>query len=242
MTEAATTPFTVPGATEYICDIDGTLVHYYYKDTSLLANRPLLDSLLAAAEPLPWIQGEPQVFDGSHKVTFVTGRGPDLGPMTERWIRDRLGCHTYTIHFTPYLTAEQYVRDKLARIENLVAESRAAKVVVIEDDQRITGPIEAKADPRVEVWFVDEHEALHKPAASRPITPLEAQLLCILKDSGPLTRPQIAKRVQVPRTTIFDALRKLIERGEATKFPFHPAGLRRRGRPQVLFSHLDDKK
>ncbi len=75
----------------------------------------------------------------------------------------------------------------------------------------------------------------------KSISPIEAQLLSILKDGGPLTRDQLVKKMSVPRTTIYDGLKKLITRNEVKKYPFYQAE-RSRGRPQVLFSLLDDKK
>ncbi len=76
---------------------------------------------------------------------------------------------------------------------------------------------------------------------SKSISPIEERLLSILKNGGPLTRDQLVKKMDVPRTTIYDGLKKLITRNEIKKYPFYQAE-RSRGRPQVLFSLLDDKK
>jgi predicted ArsR family transcriptional regulator len=73
------------------------------------------------------------------------------------------------------------------------------------------------------------------------ISPIEERLISILKDGGPLTRDQLVKKMDVPRTTIFDGLKKLIQRDEVKKYPFYETQ-RSRGRPQVMFSLLDDKK
>nr|MDO8087321.1 hypothetical protein [Candidatus Sigynarchaeum springense] len=73
------------------------------------------------------------------------------------------------------------------------------------------------------------------------LSPIEAQLLAILKVGGPLTRDQFVKKMSIPRTTIYDGLKKLIKRNEVKKYPFYQAD-RPRGRPQVLFSLLDDRK
>ncbi len=76
---------------------------------------------------------------------------------------------------------------------------------------------------------------------SKSISPIEERLISIFKDVGPLTRDQLVKKMAVPRTTIYDGLKKLIKRNEVKKYPFYQAE-QCRGRPQVLFSLLDDKK
>jgi predicted ArsR family transcriptional regulator len=76
---------------------------------------------------------------------------------------------------------------------------------------------------------------------SKSISPIEERLISILKDGGPLTRDQLVKKMAIPRTTIYDGLKKLITRNEIKKFPFYQTD-RSRGRPQILFSLLDDKK
>nr|MDO8113579.1 hypothetical protein [Candidatus Sigynarchaeota archaeon] len=78
------------------------------------------------------------------------------------------------------------------------------------------------------------------PARSESISPTEEKLLVVLKE-GPLTRDQLVAKLAIPRTTIFDSLKKLIARNEAKKYPLF-AAVRSKGRPQVLFSLLDDKK
>ncbi|MBN2154157.1 MAG: hypothetical protein JW839_22065 [Candidatus Lokiarchaeota archaeon] len=47
--------------------------------------------------------------------------------------------------------------------------------------------------------------------------------------------------MSIPRTTIYDGLKKLIMRNEVKKYPLYQAE-RSRGRPQVMFSLLDDSK
>ncbi|MEX2683143.1 MAG: helix-turn-helix domain-containing protein [Candidatus Sigynarchaeota archaeon] len=76
---------------------------------------------------------------------------------------------------------------------------------------------------------------------SKSISPIEAQLISVLKEGGPLTRDQLVKKLSIPRTTIYDGLKKLMQRNEVKKYPFYQPE-RARGRPQVLFSLLDDKK
>jgi predicted ArsR family transcriptional regulator len=94
----------------------------------------------------------------------------------------------------------------------------------------------------------------------KSISAIEERLVAILKE-GPHTRDQLVKKLDLPRTTIYDGLRRLIERNEVKKFPMYiPTdhvikvkttkgyvyytwrGMRPdRGRPQVLFSLLDGK-
>nr|MDO8112450.1 helix-turn-helix domain-containing protein [Candidatus Sigynarchaeota archaeon] len=74
----------------------------------------------------------------------------------------------------------------------------------------------------------------------KSISPAEEKLLVVLKE-GPLTRDQLIAKLGIPRTTIYDSLKKLILRNEVKKYPLF-ATERSKGRPQVLFSLLDDKK
>lgn len=76
---------------------------------------------------------------------------------------------------------------------------------------------------------------------TKSISPIEERLITILKNGGPLTRDQLVKVMATPRTTIYDGLKKLIKRDEIKKYPFYQTA-QVRGRPQVLFSLLDDKK
>lgn len=76
---------------------------------------------------------------------------------------------------------------------------------------------------------------------TRSVSPIEERLLSILRDGGPLTRDQLVKKMSIPRTTIYDGLKKLIMRNEVKKYPLYQAE-RSRGRPQVMFSLLDDSK
>ena len=73
----------------------------------------------------------------------------------------------------------------------------------------------------------------------KSISAIEERLVALLKE-GPQTRDQLVKKMAIPRTTIYDGLRKLITRNEVKKFPLFATD-RSRGRPQVLFSLLDDK-
>jgi len=72
------------------------------------------------------------------------------------------------------------------------------------------------------------------------ISPIEEALLVLLKE-GPQTRDQLVKKTTLPRTTLYDGLRKLIIRNEVKKYPVYATD-RSRGRPQVLFSIFDECK
>nr|MDO8113712.1 hypothetical protein [Candidatus Sigynarchaeota archaeon] len=74
----------------------------------------------------------------------------------------------------------------------------------------------------------------------KSISPTEEKLLVVLKE-GPLTRDKLVAKLGIARSTIFDSLKKLIKRNEVKKCPLF-ATERSKGRPQVLFSLLDDKK
>ncbi|MFX0103136.1 MAG: helix-turn-helix domain-containing protein [Candidatus Hodarchaeota archaeon] len=70
-------------------------------------------------------------------------------------------------------------------------------------------------------------------------SPLEIQLLNLLSD-GAMTRGEMVKKLGIPRTTIYDGLKRLIVRNEVKKYPLHNQE-RARGRPKVLFSLIDDE-
>jgi len=74
----------------------------------------------------------------------------------------------------------------------------------------------------------------------KSISAIEDKLVGVLKE-GSLTRDQIVRKLAVARTTVYDGLKKLIVRNEVKKYPVF-ATERARGRPQVLFSLLDDRK
>jgi hypothetical protein len=69
----------------------------------------------------------------------------------------------------------------------------------------------------------------------KSISPVEEQLVSMLKDGGPLTRDQLVQKTGVPRSTLYDGLKRLILRDEVKKYTFYETG-RSRGRPQVLFA------
>lgn len=67
-------------------------------------------------------------------------------------------------------------------------------------------------------------------------------LMITIKDllkNGALTRDQMVKALDIPRTTIYDSLKVLIKLGIVVKYPeFKPE--RNRGRPKILFALKDD--
>lgn len=70
--------------------------------------------------------------------------------------------------------------------------------------------------------------------AGRPLAPLEEQLMRLLME-GPMVRGAIARAMAMPRTTVYDGLRKLMIKGLVTSYPEHVEGAGR-GRPRVWFA------
>lgn len=62
--------------------------------------------------------------------------------------------------------------------------------------------------------------------------PTDKQVLEILLREGPLTRSQLVKKTGVARSTLYDALVRLILQGHVTKFSERPTSP---GRPKVFF-------
>lgn len=67
---------------------------------------------------------------------------------------------------------------------------------------------------------------------------LETLLIEKLSSSGACTRDQLVNMLHMPRTTIYDALKKLIIKGQARKYPDpeHDG----RGRPVVMFEIVNN--
>ncbi len=63
---------------------------------------------------------------------------------------------------------------------------------------------------------------------------LEKVLVALLQ-TGDYTRPQMVQKTGVPRTTIYDSLKRLIKADIVYRYPLRD-GIRRKGRPKVLFS------
>ena len=75
--------------------------------------------------------------------------------------------------------------------------------------------------------------SLEKEFASTELnTPLQNVLLKTLEDNGPLTRSQLVKQLNTPRTTIYDNLLKLQKRKVLEKYTRSNG---KRGRPLVFW-------
>jgi len=70
-----------------------------------------------------------------------------------------------------------------------------------------------------------------------PMTNLEHRLVQLLS-SGALTRDQMVKMLDIPRTTVYDALKRLIQRGKVLKYPSEKVD-HGKGRPLVMFALID---
>jgi DNA-binding MarR family transcriptional regulator len=66
---------------------------------------------------------------------------------------------------------------------------------------------------------------------------IEQFLIEILNEKGPLTRGRLASLTNIPRTTLYDVLSKLIMNGRVQK---KPRRTDKRGRPKVFFSVKSD--
>ena len=86
--------------------------------------------------------------------------------------------------------------------------------------------------------LVGNSSGLGTEARIKSFSPLEEKLIDVLKN-GPLTRDEMVKKLAVPRTTVYDGLKKLIMRNEVRKNPVI-LNERSRGRPKVIFSLTDD--
>ncbi len=62
--------------------------------------------------------------------------------------------------------------------------------------------------------------------------PIEEFLVKILLEKGPITRSTLASLTNMPRTTLYDILAKLIMKGQVEK---KPVRTKKRGRPKILF-------
>lgn len=68
-------------------------------------------------------------------------------------------------------------------------------------------------------------------------SPLQWQLLRLLKEKGPMTRNEIVKQVQAPRTTVYDNLTRLQYHEQVQKYSYPN---NRKGRPKVYFHYVGD--
>jgi len=65
---------------------------------------------------------------------------------------------------------------------------------------------------------------------------IEDFLLNILLEKGPITRSSLVSLTNIPRTTLYDILAKLIMQGKVEKTPVRT---KKRGRPKILFAPRD---
>ena len=68
------------------------------------------------------------------------------------------------------------------------------------------------------------------------LTPIQSNLIKTLKNVGPLTRRELVKTLETPRTTIYDNLVKLQKRKFIEKFTRTDG---KRGRPLVFWKFKD---
>jgi predicted ArsR family transcriptional regulator len=64
------------------------------------------------------------------------------------------------------------------------------------------------------------------------LTKRQITILTELGQSGPLTRKQLTNNTGIPRTTLYDNLKKLLEWDEVEKIPYHEGN---RGRPIIFW-------
>ncbi|MHA1502851.1 MAG: winged helix-turn-helix transcriptional regulator [Candidatus Heimdallarchaeota archaeon] len=67
----------------------------------------------------------------------------------------------------------------------------------------------------------------------RKVIDIHEFLLEILKLTGGITRDQLVKLTNIPRTTLYDTLKRLIEDGQVTTMLLHDG--KYRGRPKTVF-------
>jgi predicted ArsR family transcriptional regulator len=68
------------------------------------------------------------------------------------------------------------------------------------------------------------------------LSPIQFNLIKTLKDIGPLTRRELVKKLDTPRTTIYDNLIKLQKRKVVEKFSRNNG---KRGRPLIFWKIKD---
>ncbi len=62
--------------------------------------------------------------------------------------------------------------------------------------------------------------------------PTDQKIYHILAEKGPMTRPDLAEKTGLPRSTLFDALTRLLIKGLIERFP---EDRQTRGRPRVFY-------
>ncbi|MFW5895349.1 MAG: hypothetical protein ACOCT9_01265 [archaeon] len=81
------------------------------------------------------------------------------------------------------------------------------------------------------------NEIFKKINNSNFFTPLQSNLLKVLKNSGPTSRKTLVKKLHTPRTTIYDNLVKLQKQKLVEKFSRNNG---ERGRPKVFWKLKDE--
>ncbi len=74
------------------------------------------------------------------------------------------------------------------------------------------------------------------PESRGYLSPIQFNLIKTLKDVGPLTRRDLVKQLETPRTTIYDNLVKLQKKKLIEKFSRNDGN---RGRPRVFWKFRD---
>ncbi len=69
-------------------------------------------------------------------------------------------------------------------------------------------------------------------------TPLQKNIVKVLKDDGPMTRNKMVEKLNKARTTIYDSLVKLMAQNMVTRVPVHDGS--KRGRPKILFKLVEE--
>jgi len=78
-----------------------------------------------------------------------------------------------------------------------------------------------------------------KPREKKGNPTLKADIMVALKN-GPMNRDKLVHALKVPRTTIYDALKRLMIEGDVKKSPFYTE-TQHRGRPTINFSIIERK-
>lgn len=61
---------------------------------------------------------------------------------------------------------------------------------------------------------------------------IDSFIMLVIKENPSITRPQLHELTKIPKTTLFDHIRRFILRGRIIKFPI---ASKRRGRPKVHY-------
>jgi len=67
-------------------------------------------------------------------------------------------------------------------------------------------------------------------------SPIQTAILAILQKNGPMTRAELVKSINQPRSTIYDNLMRLMSHNLVTKYSLPTGG---QGHPPVFFRWID---